>query len=83
SYASTGELGAAVGAMAVSVAMVASIIGKFGLGWLCDHIGARATGVIAGVLGGAGAAIAFFSGANVMGFYVGVALFGVGYSALN
>ena len=81
SYASTGELGAAVGAMAVSVAMVASIIGKFGLGWLCDHIGARATGVIAGVLGGAGAAIAFFSGANVMGFYVGVALFGVGYSA--
>ena len=58
--------------------MVASIIGKFGLGWLCDHIGARATGVIAGVLGGAGAAIAFFSGANVMGFYVGV-----GYSALN
>ena len=73
SYASTGELGAAVGAMAVSVAMVASIIGKFGLGWLCDHIGARATGVIAGVLGGA----------NVMGFYVGVALFGVGYSALN
>ena len=81
--ASTGELGAAVGAMAVSVAMVASIIGKFGLGWLCDHIGARATGVIAGVLGGAGAAIAFFSGANVMGFYVGVALFGVGYSALN
>lgn len=83
SYASTGALGAAVGAMAVSVAMVASIIGKFGLGWLCDHIGARATGVIAGVLGGAGAAIAFFSGVNVMGFYVGVALFGVGYSALN
>ncbi len=83
SYASTGELGAAVGAMAVSIAMVASIIGKFGLGWLCDHIGARMTGVIAGVLGGAGAAIAFFAGANVMGFYVGVALFGVGYSALN
>ena len=87
SYASTGELGAAVGAMAVSIAMVASIIGKFGLGWLCDHIGARATGVIAGVLGGvlggAGAAIAFLSGANVTGFYVGVALFGVGYSALN
>ncbi len=83
SYASTGELGAAVGAMAVSIAMVASIIGKFGLGWLCDHIGARMTGVISGVLGGAGAAIAFFAGANVMGFYVGVALFGVGYSALN
>ena len=83
SYASTGELGAAVGAMAVSIAMIASIIGKFSLGWLCDHIGARMTGVIAGVLGGAGAAIAFFAGANVMGFYVGVALFGVGYSALN
>ena len=83
SYASTGELGAAVGAMAVSIAMVVSIIGKFGLGWLCDHIGARMTGVISGVLGGAGAAIAFFAGANVMGFYVGVALFGVGYSALN
>lgn len=83
SYASTGELGAAAGAMAVSIAMVASMIGKFGLGWLCDHIGARATGVIAGALGLAGVAIAYVSGANVTGFYVGVALFGVGYSALN
>lgn len=83
SYASTGALGAEVGAMAVSIAMVASICGKFGLGWLCDHLGARGTGVIAGVLGAVGVAIAYFAGDNVTGFYVGVALFGIGYSALN
>ncbi|BAK43546.1 MFS transporter [Eggerthella sp. YY7918] len=84
SYASVTEgLGAAVGAMAVSVAMVTSMAGKFGLGWISDHFGARAAGITAGVLGAAGAFICFIGGANVMMFYVGVGLFGIGYSALN
>lgn len=83
SYASTSELGAAVGAMAVSICMVGGIVGKFGLGWICDHFGSRAAGVAAGVLGALGVGVAFFAGGNVMMFYVGVALFGVGYSALS
>ncbi len=83
SYASTSELGAAVGAVAVSICMVGGIIGKFGLGWICDHFGSRVAGVLAGILGAVGVGIAFFAGANVMMFYVGVALFGVGYSALS
>ncbi len=85
-YASTNTLfadGAAVGALAVSVAMVTSMIGKFGLGWISDHFGAKASGVVAGALGAAGAAVALVSGGSEMMFYVGVGLFGIGYSALN
>lgn len=83
-YASTVDaLGPAVGAMAVSIAMITSMIGKFGLGWISDHFGAKMSGIVAGVLGGAGAAVALISGDSAMVFYVGVALFGIGYSALN
>lgn len=78
-----GESGAAIGAMAVSVIMYASIVGKFGLGWIADHFGARVSGITAGVCGLAGAAVIMFSGGSVMMFYVGAALFGLGYSALN
>lgn len=83
-YCSTNEaLGAAVGAMAVSIAMVGAVVGKFGLGWMSDRFGARVAGVTSGALGAAGAAICFFSGDSVTAFYVGVALFGVGYSGLS
>lgn len=83
-YASTNEaLGAAVGALAVSIAMIGGIVGKFGLGWMSDRFGARVAGVAAGVLGGVGALLCFLSGANVTMFYVGVACFGVGYSGLS
>lgn len=77
------ELGAAVGALAVSIAMVGGIVGKFGLGWICDRFGSRTAGVTAGALGAIGVLICFFAGGNVTMFYVGVALFGVGYSALS
>ena len=84
SYASVTEgLGAAVGAMAVSVAMITSMIGKFGLGWISDHFGAKASGIVAGVLGAGGALVCLLVGANPMLFYVGVGMFGIGYSALN
>jgi MFS family permease len=83
SYCSTSDLGAAVGAIAVSICMVGGIIGKFLLGWVCDKFGSRVAGILAGLLGSIGVATAFFAGANVSVFYVGVALFGVGYSALS
>ncbi len=84
SYASvTDGLGAAVGAMAVSVAMVTSMIGKFGLGWISDHFGAVASGIVAGVLGAGGALVCLLVGPNPTLFYVGVGMFGIGYSALN
>ena len=84
SYASvTDGLGAAVGAMSVSVAMVTSMIGKFGLGWISDHFGAVASGIVAGVLGAGGALVCLLVGPNPTLFYVGVGMFGIGYSALN
>ena len=83
-YASTNDaLGAEVGAFAVSVVMVASIVGKFGLGWICDKFGARVAGVVAGICGLLGPAVMLTAGGNASMFYVGVAFFGVGYSALN
>ena len=63
--------------------MITSMAGKFGLGWISDHFGAKAAGIVAGLLGGAGAFVIFMGGATVMTFYVGVGLFGIGYSALN
>lgn len=84
SYASTNEaLGAAVGALGVSVCMVGQVVGKFGLGWLCDHAGARVAGVVASVLGMAGIAIILFSATSPELFYVGSFLFGGGFAALN
>ncbi len=83
-YASTNPaLGAAVGALAVSVAMVASVIGKLVLGWLCDHFGAKSAGIVAGICGAIGPAVMLMGGGSVTMFYVGVAFFGVGYSALT
>lgn len=85
SYAAFGKLGAAAGAVAVSVVMVGGICGKFLLGWLHDYVGIKITGIIACLGGAAGILVAFIGGnnANVMLFYVGLAIFGVGYSALT
>lgn len=83
SYASTGALGAEVGALGVTVCMIGQVIGKFGLGWLCDHTGARVSGVVASVFGAAGIAIVLFSVDSAMMFYVGVFMFGIGFAALN
>lgn len=83
SFCATGPLGAKAGAVAVSIAMVGSIIGKPLLGWLADRIGAVPTGILAGVAGAAGMTLAFFSGDNVALFYAGIGVFGLGYSALS
>lgn len=83
SFCATGPLGAEAGAMAVSIAMVGSIIGKPLLGWLSDRIGAVPTGVLAGAGGAVGIALAFASGANAAVFFAGICVFGLGYSALS
>lgn len=83
SYCATGPLGPEAGAMAVSIAMVGSIIGKPALGWLSDRIGAVPTGMLAGAGGAIGIALAFASGANAAVFFAGICVFGLGYSALS
>lgn len=83
SFAATGPLGAAAGAFAVSIIMIGAVIGKFLLGWMSDKLGSLVTGVFASVCGALGIAMAFFSGANIMVFYIGMGVFGLGYSALT
>ncbi len=83
SFAATGPLGAAAGALAVSIVMVGSTIGKFLLGWMSDKIGSMVTGVFAALCGAVGVAMAFFSGANVTVFYIGMGIFGIGFAALT
>lgn len=83
SYAATGSLGAAAGAMAVSIVMVGGICGKFILGWIYDRLGIKITGIIACICGAVGITLAFMAGANVTLFYLGLAVFGGGYSALT
>lgn len=83
SFASTGPLGAAAGATAVSIIMIGGTLGKFFLGWLTDRVGGRVTGVVAGLCGATGLTLAVLSGSTVAVFYVGMAIFGIAYSALT
>lgn len=83
SFAATGKLGAAAGAMAVSIIMFGGIIGKFVLGWLNDALGTKIMGIISAICGAVGISLAFFAGGNVMMFYIGMAIFGGGYSGLT
>lgn len=83
SFAATGPLGAAAGAMAVSIVMVGGIVGKFVLGWLNDAVGTKLMGIISALCGAIGITLAFFAGSNVMMFYIGMAIFGGGYSGLT
>ncbi|QZN86573.1 MFS transporter [Cellulomonas sp. C5510] len=83
SFAATGELGAEAGAVAVSIVMIGGTCGKFLLGWLSDALGSKVTGVVAGLCGAAGLAMALLAGSSVALFYVGMGVFGVGYSALT
>lgn len=82
-YASTVEGLASIGAFAVSIAMYASIVGKFGLGWVCDHFGAKVAGLAASVCLVVGPAIMLLAGESTFMFLVGVAFFGCAFAALN
>lgn len=82
-YCATTQLGAMVGAYAVSIAMVGSIIGKPGFGWLADKVGAVRAGITSSVFGALGVGIILLSGPNAPLFFLGTGLFGLGYSALS
>lgn len=83
SFAATGALGAAAGALAVSIVMIGSTIGKFLLGWMSDQFGTLITGVFAALCGAIGVFLAFIAGSNVAIFYVGMGIFGIGFAALT
>lgn len=83
SFAATGKLGAAAGAFAVSIIMFGAVAGKFLLGWMSDQFGSTITGAFAGICGAAGVTMAFLAGSNTVLFYIGMGVFGVGYSALT
>jgi MFS family permease len=83
SFAATGPLGAAAGALAVSIVMVGAVIGKFLLGWMSDKFGTMITGIVAGACGAIGVLMAFLAGSNLAVFYIGMGVFGIGYSALT
>lgn len=82
-FCAHGELGASVGAMAVSIIMVGGIVGKLLLGALNDKIGIQWTGLIATIGGALGITLAWQSGANETVFYAGMAIFGFGYAGLT
>lgn len=82
-FCTRGELGASVGAMAVSIMMVGGVVGKLILGALNDVIGVRYTGMIAAGGGAIGIALAFIAGANAEVFYAGMVVFGFGYAGLT
>lgn len=82
-FCSHGQLGAEVGAMAVSIIMVGGIVGKLLLGALNDIIGIQWTGLIATIGGAAGIALAWVAGSNAAIFYAGMAIFGFGYAGLT
>lgn len=83
SFAATGSLGAAAGAVAVSIVMIGGTLGKVIIGWAADRFGAVAAGVFAGISGALGLVLALVSGSAVIVFYVGMVIFGFGYSALG
>jgi MFS family permease len=82
-FCSHGDLGAAAGAMAVSIIMVGGTLGKLILGALNDKIGVGVTGVIAAAGGGIGITLAWLAGSNIAVFYVGMVIFGFGYAGLT
>jgi Sugar phosphate permease len=82
-YAAKGPLGAAAGAMAVSIVMVGGICGKFIIGYVSDHWGSTVAATFACICGAVGVFMAFKAGGNLGVFYVGMAIFGIGYAALS
>ena len=85
SYAAKGPLGAAAGAMAVSIVMVGGICGKFIWGYVSDRFGSTAAATGACLCGAIGIIMSFKAGGggNIPLFYVGIAFFGLGYAALS
>lgn len=82
-FCARGALGADAGAAAISIIMIGGIIGKLVLGSLNDVIGVQYTGIIAALGGALGITLAWLSGSNAIQFYIGMAVFGLGYAGLT
>jgi MFS family permease len=81
-YTAKSPLGAAAGAVAVSIVMIGGTIGKLVLGWLSDRVGIKPTAIGAMLCGGLGMLLALVA-ADVWVFYLGMVVFGVGYAGLT
>lgn len=81
-YTAKSALGATAGAVAVSIVMIGGTIGKLVLGWLSDRVGIKPTAIGAMLCGALGMLIAFLA-TDVWLFYLGMAIFGVGYAGLT
>lgn len=81
-YTAKSPLGAAAGAVAVSIVMIGGTVGKLVLGWLADRIGIKPTAIAAMLCGAAGMTMAFVATDHLV-FYLGMVVFGVGYAGLT
>ena len=81
-YTAKSPLGAAAGAVAVSIVMIGGTIGKLVLGWLADRIGIKPTAIGAMLCGAAGMTMAYLA-SEVGLFFAGMVVFGVGYAGLT
>lgn len=81
-YTAKSHLGAAAGAMAVSIVMIGGTVGKLVLGWLCDRIGIKPTAIAAMLCGALGMLMAWVA-IDLWLFYLGMVVFGIGYAGLT
>ena len=83
-YSSTVPIGAAAGAMALSILSIAGVIRGPVVGWCTDHLGALVTNCICCFLAAAGVfMIVIDGGVHVAVFYVGVTLFSLAFVPLT
>lgn len=83
-YCARTDLGADVGAFALSILMIGGVIGKLILGVLNDAIGIKITALVSLGGGALGILIALLAGGtNAPMFYIGMVVFGFGYAGLT
>lgn len=83
SYGAETELGATVGAFAVSLVSGVAVFSKIGLGWLCDKAGVSVAAMISCASGVVSVLLMLVAGTNPILFLVAAAIFGIGYSSMT
>lgn len=84
SYSATVPIGAAAGAMALSILSIAGLPRGPIVGWLCDKIGSITTNIICCLLAAGGLAAILLTGGTSTGiFYLGVGLFSLSFVPLT
>lgn len=83
SYGAQTELGATVGAFAVSLVSGVAVFSKIGLGWLCDKVGVSVSARISCASGVVSVVLMLLAGTNPVLFLVAAAIFGIGYSSMT